>query len=143
VALEGAEPIVVPGKPPILVKDAGTVFERRESLHDGFLVQLEPVGYRRSVGYWQTATGPQYGTGVRHAVINSEDFAAGIFIGGMEGVEDEYDTFRELHPRKPAFPIASTGAAARILFDKYSSQHADLLSELTYLSLFRRLLEIY
>lgn len=81
-------------------------------------------------------------TRMRHEMIGSEDFACGVFIGGMEGVEEEYAIFQKLHPRKPAFPIASTGAAARILFDKYTSDNPDLLNHLTYLSLFRKLLGI-
>jgi hypothetical protein len=46
----------------------------------------------------------------------SLDFAAAFFIGGMEGVEREFRIFRTFHPRTPAYPIASTGAAARLLF---------------------------
>ena len=77
---------------------------------------------------------------MRTAMIGDNAFQAGVFIGGMEGVETEYDMFRRLHPGLPAYPIASTGAAARILFDKFTPDRHDLLNELTYLSLFRRLL---
>ena len=77
---------------------------------------------------------------MRQAMISSEDFDAGIFIGGMEGVEEEYKLFREIHPRKPAYPIASTGAAARILFDYSKSDRDELLKDLRYLYLFRKLL---
>jgi SLOG cluster3 family len=77
---------------------------------------------------------------MRRTMIGSHEFDAGIFLGGMEGVEREYEMFRVLHPDKPALPIASTGAAARLLFDEYSPDKVELLSDLRYLSLFRRLL---
>jgi hypothetical protein len=79
---------------------------------------------------------------MRQSMIGSADFAAGVFIGGMEGVEEEYYLFREQHPDKPVFPIASTGAAARILFERHSQDQPELLDELRYLSLFRRLLSL-
>lgn len=78
---------------------------------------------------------------MREAMISSEDFSAGIFIGGMEGVEAEFEIFRRIHPRKPAYPIASTGAAARLIYDRYELQIPDLLNNLRYLSLFRQLLQ--
>ncbi len=77
---------------------------------------------------------------MRRTMLGSHEFDAGIFLGGMEGVEREYEMFRVLHPDKPALPIASTGAAARLLFDEHSPDKVELLSDLRYLSLFRRLL---
>ena len=77
---------------------------------------------------------------MREAMISAYTFDAGVFIGGMKGVEIEYDIFRSLHPDKPAYPIASTGAAARILFERYNPDRRELMDDLRYLSLFRRLL---
>ena len=77
---------------------------------------------------------------LRRAMIGSHDFDAGVFIGGMDGVEHEYRLFREIHPTKPAYPIASTGAAAKLVFDQNCPEKQFLLTDLHYLSLFRRLL---
>jgi hypothetical protein len=77
---------------------------------------------------------------MRAQMIRSQDFTAGVFIGGMEGVEKEFALFREVHPAKPAYAIASTGAAALMLFERHMSHHRELLEDLHYLSLFRRLL---
>ena len=69
-------------------------------------------------------------------------FAAALFIGGMEGVEREFEMFRHLHPRVPAFPIASTGAAAAKLFnsDEYLARtYPQLRDEISYLTLMRGL----
>jgi hypothetical protein len=79
---------------------------------------------------------------MRERMIGSQDFAAGVFIGGMDGVEEEYKTFRRIHPDKPVYPIASTGAAALALYERYMPERRELLSNLRYLSLFRRLLRI-
>ncbi len=43
---------------------------------------------------------------------------AAVLIGGMEGVEEEHEFFRKRHPAAPTFPIASTGAAAAMLFQR-------------------------
>ncbi|MGD1076671.1 MAG: hypothetical protein ABR903_11425 [Thermodesulfovibrionales bacterium] len=77
---------------------------------------------------------------MRTEMIGRNEFNAGIFIGGMEGVELEFDLFRKFHASAPVFPIASTGAAARIIFGKYCSDSRELSSDLAYNALFRRIL---
>jgi hypothetical protein len=64
---------------------------------------------------------------MRGVMIGAHNFDAAVFLGGMEGVEIEYDIFRRLHPNKPAYPIASAGAAARILFEKCSPDSLELM----------------
>jgi hypothetical protein len=78
---------------------------------------------------------------MRERMIGSREFAAGIFIGGMQGVEEEFAIFREMHPTKPVFAIASTGAAALMLYERHMADRRELLEDLRYLSLFRRLLD--
>jgi hypothetical protein len=70
-------------------------------------------------------------------------FKLGLFIGGMEGVEAEYAMFLQSQPDLPAFPIASTGAAAAKLFNRsldLQRRHPELRDELSYLTLMRNLL---
>jgi len=72
-------------------------------------------------------------------------FVASIFIGGMEGVEDEYKLFKETHPRRPAFPVASTGAASKRLFEAepiLQERYPQLRNEISYLTLMRELLTV-
>ena len=66
----------------------------------------------------------------------SNNFVAGVFIGGMEGVEIEYEMFKKLHPAAILLPIASTGAAAKIIFENIKSKDVDLISNYAYMSLF-------
>lgn len=78
---------------------------------------------------------------MRQRMIGEHDYAAAVFIGGMEGVEDEFDLFRKIHPDIPCLPIASTGAAAKIIYDEHPGEFDErLLTELSYSSLFKDLL---
>lgn len=83
---------------------------------------------------------------MRATMINSEDFGAAIFIGGMEGIEDEYALFRKLRPKAKVLPVASTGAAARLIFDEARQELAPefaeaVLSTRIYGDLFKRFLD--
>jgi SLOG cluster3 family len=81
---------------------------------------------------------------MRTRLFSENNFKAAIFIGGMEGVIDEYDLFKLYHPDAIVLPIASTGAAARILFDKLKDNlDKRLLTDYAYMSLFRYILNDY
>lgn len=55
---------------------------------------------------------------MRDAMLDGHTFTAGVFVGGMDGVEEEFARFRARWPEVPAYPVASTGAAAKALFDR-------------------------
>ena len=92
---------------------------------------------------------------MRIAMIESEPFHAAFFIGGMEGVEAEYELLRERKSRVPRFPVYTTGGAARILWATERSLTAEnanvheahgpeldqLRSDNSYVGLFTNLLE--
>jgi hypothetical protein len=76
-------------------------------------------------------------------MLTEHQFAAGIFIGGMEGIEDEFNLFREFHPQALLLPIASTGAATRIVYNDYLAREMKnerLENDYAYMSLFQDLL---
>lgn len=78
---------------------------------------------------------------MRKRMIDDTAFDAAVFIGGMEGVLEEYALFKERHPNAHLWPIASTGAAAREIYLAEGRPQADLLvSEMTYPTLFRNLI---
>lgn len=80
---------------------------------------------------------------MRKRMIGDNEFCAGIFIGGMKGVEDEYEMFIQMHPDAMVFPIASTGAAAKIIYDKYFvDRESRLCTNLAYSSLFKDLFNL-
>ena len=76
---------------------------------------------------------------MREEMIQSRRFDAGVFIGGMEGVEAEARLFAELQPRARILPVASSGGAAANIFEGGQFQD-DLRTDLTYHTLFRRYL---
>lgn len=79
---------------------------------------------------------------MRMKMLTNHQYSAGIFIGGMEGVEDEFHVFRELHRDARLLPVASTGAAARILYDSIEPKlDKRLLDDYAYMALFKDLLE--
>lgn len=63
---------------------------------------------------------------MRTVMINSDAFSAAFFIGGMDGVEKEYDLLVQDKPAVPLFPVYTTGAAARLLWPIERSRAADL-----------------
>lgn len=80
---------------------------------------------------------------MRTEMIEGGPYSAGIFIGGMEGVEIEFDLFTRRWPSTPWFAMGSTGAAARTILHRRPHPEQDaLMTEHTYVSLFQRLLEI-
>lgn len=86
---------------------------------------------------------------MREAMLGERPLRSGVFIGGMGGVEAEYALFRQRHPELPAYALASTGAAARIVFDGDQAQPADpairraLEVDFVYDALFRSLPGIF
>ncbi len=73
---------------------------------------------------------------MRDRMIGDTKFHVGVFIGGMDGVLDEFAMFCSLHPRAARWPIASTGAAAKELFEKEGARRQLFADEMTYATLF-------
>ncbi|RZK34289.1 MAG: hypothetical protein EOO61_13845, partial [Hymenobacter sp.] len=50
---------------------------------------------------------------MRQQMLTDHIFDAGVFIGGMEGVEEEFSLFKIYQPNVPVLPLATTGGAAK------------------------------
>lgn len=80
-------------------------------------------------------------TVMRQRMLSEHEYKAGIFIGGMRGVEEEFDMFKKLQPHSPVFPVFSTGGAAQIIYNQYNEKlPEELKDDYSYFSLFRSLL---
>lgn len=78
---------------------------------------------------------------MRNRMLGESEFVAGIFIGGMEGVEEEYDMFIKKHQNAIVLPIASTGAAAKKIYDeRFADKNERLVKNYAYMSLFQKYL---
>jgi len=80
---------------------------------------------------------------MRREMFSQNDFSAAVFIGGMEGIETEFRTYIDYFPDTIILPIASTGAAAKILYKNYlrgNLKDERLNNDYGYMSLFQDLL---
>ncbi|HLP38081.1 hypothetical protein [Lacibacter sp.] len=80
---------------------------------------------------------------MRERMLSEFEFSAAVFIGGMDGIETEYKMFREKFPKALILPIASTGAATKIVYDNFlpeEMKNERLLKDYGYMSLFQKFL---
>jgi hypothetical protein len=79
---------------------------------------------------------------MRRAMLTDMDPVGAIFIGGMEGISDEYQLVRDLLPNAPVYPVGRPGGAARALSQQVQSPLTDLLqSGDVYPALFRHVVQ--
>jgi hypothetical protein len=80
---------------------------------------------------------------MRTRMFAEHEYSAAVFIGGMEGIEVEFDMFRRAHPNALILPVASTGAAAKIVYDRIDPQpDSRLQNDYAYMALFSDLLDL-
>lgn len=79
---------------------------------------------------------------MRNAMLQSVEFDSAVFIGGMEGVNDEHALFSAINPHARCIPIGVTGGAARILASKLNYAIPSDLGPLDFVGLLYRELDI-
>lgn len=88
---------------------------------------------------------------MRERILDEFEFSAAVFIGGMEGIEGdkekgiegEYKMFIDRHPQALILPIASTGAATKIIYNNLlpeEQKNERFLKDYGYMSLFQKFL---
>lgn len=75
---------------------------------------------------------------MRKQMFSDNLFAAAVFIGGMGGIVDEYELFREMQPKAAIIPVVSTGGAALTVAERVGQVSVDLKNDLDYIALFHR-----
>ncbi|MEH6836655.1 MULTISPECIES: hypothetical protein [Falsihalocynthiibacter] len=80
--------------------------------------------------------------GMRRRMFSEHEFSDAVFLGGMGGILEEFDLFKELQPRASLVPVISTGGAAKLLADQLSNVSKDLFTGLDYVALLHRHLDI-
>ena len=78
---------------------------------------------------------------MRRRMLTEHQYTAGIFIGGAEGVEEEFNLFKKYNPGALLLPIATTGGAAEIIY-RQGRYDKRLATEYDYQTLFERLLKL-
>lgn len=74
---------------------------------------------------------------MREEMLSRSDLDAAVFVGGMEGVEAEYELFKKHHPDAKVLPVASPGGAARVLAERIGGFDEAALSDVDFAGLFR------
>lgn len=80
---------------------------------------------------------------MREKMFSENEFSAAVFIGGMDGIEVEFNMFKEKHPNALLLPVASTGAATKIVYENLlpdELKNERLVKDYGYMSLFQKLL---
>lgn len=55
---------------------------------------------------------------MRDSMLSRKDLVAAVFIGGMDGVEEEFALFRSFHSKSKVLPLRAPGGAARVLAER-------------------------
>jgi hypothetical protein len=79
---------------------------------------------------------------LREAMLSRQDLEAGVFIGGMEGVEAEYALFKRFHPDKKALLVPAPGGAALQLAQRFGGFDEASLRDVNFARLFHAELSV-
>ena len=75
---------------------------------------------------------------MRRQMLEEADPVAAVFIGGMEGIRDEFELFGEMYPDRPLYPVGRPGGEAADLAETQELRIPDLHDGDVYPALFRR-----
>ena len=77
---------------------------------------------------------------MREQMLSRKDLIGAVFIGGMDGVEVEYDIFRRFNPEAFILPVAAPGGAALNLARDGGYFTGKALEDIDFATLFSRYL---
>lgn len=73
---------------------------------------------------------------MREAMLSRSDLTAAVFIGGMDGVEAEFDLFSRFHPGAKVLAVAAPGGAALQLAKRVGVHDGAALFDVDFARLF-------
>lgn len=74
---------------------------------------------------------------------DNKQFCCAVFIGGMKGILDEAERIQANYPKVRLLPIAGTGAASKVLYNKLHLDNEILKQDVDFISVFRKILLEY
>lgn len=77
---------------------------------------------------------------MRRQMLVETDPVGAVFIGGMSGITDEFELYRELFPSRPVYPVGRPGGEARSLVERVDSRVPHLQEAEIYPTLFRQIM---
>jgi hypothetical protein len=78
---------------------------------------------------------------MRETMLARSDLVAGVFVGGMEGIEAELAIFQRVHPSGRVVLVASPGGAARDVAARMAGSPVPDLDDVDFARLFHRELD--
>jgi hypothetical protein len=79
---------------------------------------------------------------MRQAMLSRNDLTAAVFVGGMEGILDEYKLFSDFHPGAKVLAVPSAGGAARELAQSLGVNTETALQNVNFARLFHEALHV-
>ncbi|NUT79870.1 hypothetical protein [Pseudomonas brassicacearum] len=79
---------------------------------------------------------------MREEMLSREDLIGAVFIGGMDGVEVEYEIFKRFNPESFVLPVAAPGGAALNLARDKGYFDGPELDNIDFATLFNRYLPV-
>lgn len=79
---------------------------------------------------------------MREKMISSHEYEAGVFVGGMDGLIEEFNMFRELQPAARVISVVGPGGAASRLPELMGQKATDESDRIDYVRMFYRKLGI-
>lgn len=79
---------------------------------------------------------------MRARMFSDHPYEAAVFIGGMEGVNDEFDALRDNAPDARLVPLPAAGGVARELFERVENLPIEMQTRTDFTYWLYRLLEI-
>jgi hypothetical protein len=79
---------------------------------------------------------------MREVMFHEHRFDGAVFIGGMQGILDEFYLFQSMQPWAKVVPLASTGGATKMLGKMTAPFADDLFEDLDYVAVLHRHLGI-
>ncbi len=79
---------------------------------------------------------------MREQMLRSASFEAAVFIGGMEGIQDEHEMFKEMAPNAKIVAMPSPGGVARTIFQDRPELPREMQDAIDFSNWFYRLLAI-
>lgn len=79
---------------------------------------------------------------MREEMLSREDLIGAVFIGGMDGVEVEYEIFKRFNPQAFILPVAAPGGAALNLARDKGYFDGPELDDIDFATLFNRYLPV-
>lgn len=80
---------------------------------------------------------------MRRQMFSENETIAAIFIGGSNGIRDEYKLLKDISPQTRMLPFASTGGVSKKMYESEGINEAELTESFAYYQIFKDLLKDY